>query len=136
MISLLMAAISSSPGEFKEQALGDIQYPKHYLDVYNILSFLSFRFARLNPKMLVPSLKLDDGTIVNDSRACMKVMDKNCPKDQEEKVERILDIAYSCDLGWYSTVPLKKKVWLWYLMQESGLVSYFVCCVRFTQVLW
>ena len=59
----------------------------------------------------------------------MKVMDKNCPKDQEEKVERILDIAYSCDLGWYSTVPLKKKVWLWYLMQESGLVSFkvFLC---------
>ena len=84
------------------------------------------RFARLNPKMLVPSMKLDDGTIVNDSRVCMKVMDKNCPKDQEEKVERILDIAYSCDLGWYSTVPLKKKVWLWYLMQESGLVSFKV----------
>lgn len=56
--------------------------------------------------MLVPSMKLDDGTVVNDSRVIMKLMDKNCPTGQEEKVERIMDIAYSCDLGWYSTVPL------------------------------
>ena len=82
--------------------------------------------------MLVPSMKLDDGTVVNDSRVIMKLMDKNCPTNQEEKVERIMDIAYSCDLGWYSTVALKKKVWLWRLMQESGLVSYlFMCCAYF-----
>ena len=98
------------------------------------ISLISCRFARINPKMLVPSMKLNDGTVVNDSRVIMKLMDKNCPTNQEEKVERIMDIAYSCDLGWYSTVPLKKKVWLWRLMQESGLVSYLCMCCAYFQV--
>lgn len=52
----------------------------------------------------------------------MKRMDKKCPKDQEERVERIMDILYSCDLGWFSTVAMKKKVWLWRLMQDSGVM--------------
>lgn len=72
--------------------------------------------------MLVPSMKLEDGTIVNESRELMKLMDKKCPKNQEEKVERIMDIAFSCDLGWFSTVAMKKKIWLWKCMQESGLM--------------
>lgn len=98
-----------------------IEFNSHYISLPDGEQLEPW-FARINPKMLVPSMKLDDGTVVNDSRVIMKLMDKNCPTNQEEKVERIMDIAYSCDLGWYSTVPLKKKVWLWRLMQESGLM--------------
>lgn len=80
-------------------------------------------FARTNPKMLVPSMKLEDGTVVNESRALMKLMDKKCPKSQQAKVERIMDIAFSCDLGWFSTVAMKKKIWLWRIIQESGVME-------------
>mmetsp|Transcript_194 Transcript_194/g.266 ORF Transcript_194/g.266 Transcript_194/m.266 type:complete len:123 (+) Transcript_194:634-1002(+) len=34
-----------------------------------------------------------------------------------------MDIAYSCDLGWFSTVAMKKKVWLWKIMQDSGTME-------------
>lgn len=73
--------------------------------------------------MLVPSMKLEDGTVVNESRALMKLMDKKCPKSQQAKVERIMDIAFSCDLGWFSTVAMKKKIWLWRIIQESGVME-------------
>ena len=79
-------------------------------------------FARINPRMIIPSLKLEDGTIVNDSPNIMKLMDKKCPTDQEAKVERIMDIAYSCNVGWFSTVAIKKKVWLWRVIQDSGIM--------------
>lgn len=80
-------------------------------------------FARTNPKMLIPSVRLEDGTIVNESRDIMKLMDKRCPEEQEARVEAILDVAYSCDLGWFSTVAMKKRIWLWRLLQNSGAME-------------
>jgi len=92
------------------------------LDIISIVILFCQWFARINPKMIIPSMKLDDGTILNESRAIMRKFDTKCPKNQQAKVERIMDIVYSCDLGWFSTVAIKKKVWLWRLMQDSGIM--------------
>jgi hypothetical protein len=53
----------------------------------------------------------------------MKLMDKKCPKSQEANVERVMDAAFSCDLGWFSTVAMKKKIWMWKLLQETGVME-------------
>ena len=100
----------------------DVPFTSRYVDLPNGEQLEPW-FARINPKMIIPSAQLQDGTIINDSRNIMKLMDKKCPSNQQAKVEKIMDIAYSCDLGWFSTVAMKKKIWLWKIMQESGVME-------------
>lgn len=96
----------------------DIDFISRYVDLPNGEQLEPW-YARINPKMIIPSVQLPNGEIVNDSRNIMKLFDKKCPKDQEEKVEKVMDIAYSCDLGWFSTVAMKNKIWLWKKMQDG-----------------
>lgn len=100
----------------------DINFTSRYVDLPNGEQLQPW-FARINPKMIIPSMKLENGEIVSESRTIMKLMDKKCPDDQQNAVEKIMDIAYSCDLGWFSTVAMKKKVWLWKIIQDSGMME-------------
>lgn len=77
-------------------------FKSHYVDLPNGEQLEPW-FARTNPKMLIPCVKTADGEIINESRVIMARFDTNCPKSQRDKVERIMDIAFSCDLGWFST---------------------------------
>ena len=96
----------------------EIKFESHYVDLPNGEQ-LNPWFARINPKMIIPSVEIGDGEVINDSRFIMKHFDDNCPANQEKRVEEIMDICYSCDLGWLSTVAMKKHIWLWKMIQES-----------------
>ncbi|EJK60282.1 hypothetical protein THAOC_19391 [Thalassiosira oceanica] len=96
----------------------EIKFESHYVDLPNGEQ-LNPWFARINPKMIIPSVEIGDGEVINDSRIIMKHFDDKCPANQEKRVEEIMDICYSCDLGWFSTVAMKKHIWLWKMIQES-----------------
>ena len=95
-----------------------IKFESHYVDLPNGEQ-LNPWYARINPKMIIPAVEIDGGEIINDSRNIMEHFDDKCPARQEKRVEEIMDICYSCDLGWLSTVAMKKHTWLWKLIQES-----------------
>lgn len=95
-----------------------IKFESHYVDLPNGEQ-LNPWYARINPKMIIPAVEIDGDEIINDSRNIMEHFDDNCPASQEKRVEEIMDICYSCDLGWLSTVAMKKHTWLWKLIQES-----------------
>mmetsp|Transcript_36036 Transcript_36036/g.80981 ORF Transcript_36036/g.80981 Transcript_36036/m.80981 type:complete len:270 (-) Transcript_36036:105-914(-) len=100
----------------------EIKFESHYVDLPNGEQ-LNPWFARINPKMIIPSVEIGDGEVINDSRIIMKHFDDKCPANQEKRVEEIMDICYSCDLGWFSTVAMKKHIWLWKMIQESGIME-------------
>lgn len=82
------------------------------------------KFAKMAPKMTIPIMELEDGTVLDQSRAIMKLFDTKCPKSQEAATEAFMDIAFSCDLGWLSTGCMDTKIPLWYVLSHSGFLGW------------
>mmetsp|Transcript_194 Transcript_194/g.265 ORF Transcript_194/g.265 Transcript_194/m.265 type:complete len:154 (+) Transcript_194:144-605(+) len=53
----------------------DINFTSCYVDLPNGEQLQPW-FARINPKMIIPSMKLENGEIVNESRTIMNLMEK------------------------------------------------------------
>lgn len=82
------------------------------------------KFAKMAPKMTIPIMELEDGTVLTESRLIMKLFDKKCPKSQEAQTEAFLDDAFSCDLGWLSTGTMDAKIPAWYALSHSGFLGW------------
>ena len=84
-------------------------------------------FARIFPAMIIPAMQEEEGgPVTGESRALMKKYDYACPPKQEALVEEVMDAAFSCDLGWFSTVAMQNKLWMWAIVQRSGLMERMV----------